>query len=116
VVINERTGTVVSGGAVRIAPVAISHGDLKVSIVTVNEASQPQLIAGFNPGVRSLVVSNTRIEVEERGETGLVTAANDTVADLVQALTRIRTNTRDIISILRALKAAGALYADLVVQ
>jgi flagellar P-ring protein precursor FlgI len=116
VVINERTGTVVSGGAVRISPVAISHGDLKVSIVTVNAASQPAFIAGVNPGVRSLVVSNTRVEVEEKGETGLVTASNDTVADLVQALTRIKTNTRDIISILRALKAAGALYADLVVQ
>lgn len=116
VVINERTGTVVSGGAVRISPVAISHGDLKVSIVTVNTASQPAFIGGVNPGVSSLVVSNTRIEVEEKGETGLVTASNDTVADLVQSLTRIKTNTRDIISILRALKAAGALYADLVVQ
>lgn len=116
VVINERTGTVVSGGDVRISPVAISHGDLKVSIVTVNTASQPQFIAGINPGVNSLIVSNTRVEVEEKGETGFVTASNNTVADLVQSLTRIKTNTRDIISILRAVKAAGALYADLIVQ
>ena len=115
VVINERTGTVVSGGDVRISPVAISHGDLKVSIVTINTASQPQFIAGFNPGVNSLIVSNTRIEVEEKGETGMVTS-NNTVADLVQSLTRIKTNTRDIISILRAVKAAGALYADLIIQ
>lgn len=116
VVINERTGTVVSGGDVRISPVAISHGDLKVSIVTVNTASQPQFIAGVNPGVNSLIVSNTRVEVEEKGETGFVTASNNTVADLVQSLTRIKTNTRDIISILRAVKAAGALYADLIIQ
>jgi len=116
VVINERTGTVVSGGDVRISPVAISHGDLKVSIVTVNTASQPQFIAGFNPGVQTAIVSNTRIDIEEKGETGLVTASNNTVADLVQALTRIKTNTRDIISILRAVKAAGALYADLIIQ
>lgn len=115
VVINERTGTVVSGGDVRISPVAISHGDLKVSIVTVNTASQPQFIAGVNPGVNSLIVSNTRVDVEEKGETGFV-ASNNTVADLVQSLTRIKTNTRDIISILRAVKAAGALYADLIVQ
>ncbi len=116
VVINERTGTVVSGGDVRISPVAISHGDLKVSIVTVNTASQPAFIAGINPGVNTAIVSNTRINVEEKGETGLVTASNNTVADLVQALTRIKTNTRDIISILRAVKAAGALYADLIIQ
>jgi flagellar P-ring protein precursor FlgI len=116
VVINERTGTVVSGGDVRISPVAISHGDLKVSIVTVNTASQPQFISGFNPGVQTAIVSNTRIDIEEKGETGLVTASNNTVADLVQALTRIKTNTRDIISILRAVKAAGALYADLIIQ
>jgi len=115
VVINERTGTVVSGGDVRISPVAISHGDLKVSIVTVNTASQPNFIAGINPGVNSLIVSNTKVDVEEKGETGLV-ASNNTVADLVQSLTRIKTNTRDIISILRAVKAAGALYADLIVQ
>ena len=115
VVINERTGTVVSGGDVRISPVAISHGDLKVSIVTVNTASQPNFIAGINPGVNSLIVSNTKVDVEEKGETGFV-ASNNTVADLVQALTRIKTNTRDIISILRAVKAAGALYADLIVQ
>src|SRR6266568_5032406 len=114
--INERTGTVVSGGDVRISPVAISHGDLKVSIVTVNTASQPAFIAGINPGVNTAIVSNTRINVEEKGETGLVTASNNTVADLVQALTRIKTNTRDIISILRAVKAAGALYADLIIQ
>jgi len=116
VVINERTGTVVAGGDVRISPVAISHGDLKVSIVTVNTASQPNFVAGFNPGVNSLIVSNTRVDVEEKGETGYVAASNNTVADLVQSLTRIKTNTRDIISILRAVKAAGALYADLIVQ
>jgi flagellar P-ring protein precursor FlgI len=115
VVINERTGTVVSGGDVRISPVAISHGDLKVSIVTVNTASQPTAIAGINPGVNSLIVRNTRVDVEEKGETGFV-ASNNTVADLVQSLTRIKTNTRDIISILRAVKAAGALYADLIIQ
>jgi flagellar P-ring protein precursor FlgI len=114
-VINERTGTVVSGGDVRISPVVISHGDLKVSIVTVNTASQPEFIAGINPGVNSLIVSNTRVDVEEKGETGFV-ASNNTVADLVQSLTRIKTNTRDIISILRAVKAAGALYADLIIQ
>jgi len=115
VVINERTGTVVSGGDVRISKVTISHGDLKVSIVTDNTVSQPLLVRQVSPNVRTLAVSNSRVDVEEKSETGLV-AANNTVADLVYALTRIKTNTRDIISILRAVKAAGALHAELVVQ
>lgn len=116
VVINERTGTVVAGGDVRISKVSISHGDLKVSIVTEHSVSQPSFVTATGPGVRTAVVANTRVDVEERGETGFVPATSNTVSELVQALTRIKTNTRDIISILRAIKAAGALHAELVVQ
>lgn len=116
VVINERTGTVVAGGDVRISRVAVSHGELKVSILTDNTVSQPMLVSHTGADVRTALVQNSRVEVEERGETGLVTAGGNTVADLVQSLTRIKTNTRDIISILRAVKAAGALHAELVVQ
>jgi flagellar P-ring protein precursor FlgI len=116
VVVDERTGTVVSGGDVRIARVVISHGDLKLSIVTDNLVSQPLVIGRTGEGVRTEVVSNSRIRVNERDETGYVSASNNTVADLIQALTRIKTSTRDIISILRAVKAAGALHADLVIQ
>lgn len=116
VVVDERTGTVVSGGDVRIARVVISHGDLKLSIVTDNLVSQPLVIGRAGDGIRTEVVSNSRIHVGERDETGYVSASNNTVADLIQALTRIKTSTRDIISILRAVKAAGALHADLVIQ
>jgi len=116
VVINERTGTVVAGGDVRISRVAVSHGELKVSILTDNTVSQPMLVSHTGADVRTALVQNSRVDVEERGETGLVTAGGNTVADLVQSLTRIKTNTRDIISILRAVKAAGALHAELVVQ
>jgi flagellar P-ring protein precursor FlgI len=115
VVINERTGTVVSGGDVRISPVVVSHGDLKVSIVTEHSVSQPMLVRDTGPGVQTLLVSNSRVEVDEKGETGVV-AASSTVADLMRALARMKTSTRDIISILRAVKAAGALHADLIVQ
>lgn len=116
VVINERTGTVVSGGDVRIAKVVVSHGELKVNILTDNTVSQPLLIGYGGDGVRSMRLSNSRVDVEERGETGYVAANGNTVADLVQSLARLKTNTRDIISILRAVKAAGALHAELVVQ
>ena len=116
VVVDERTGTVVSGGDVRIAKVVISHGDLKLSIVTDNTVSHPLLVRQTGPDVRTELVANSRIKVSEGNETGYVSASNNTVADLIQALTRIKTSTRDIISILRAVKAAGALHADLVIQ
>ncbi len=115
VVINERTGTIVSGGDVRISRVVVSHGDLKVSIVTENSVSQPLLVRQAGPGVQSLPVANTRVTVEETSGAGYV-AANNTVGDLVQSLARLKTSTRDIISILRAVKAAGALHAELIVQ
>jgi flagellar P-ring protein precursor FlgI len=115
VVINERTGTVVAGGDVRISKVAISHGDLKLSVVSETGVSQPVVVGRASPGVQTTVVTNSRMEVDERAGSGFV-AASTTVADLVQALTRLKTNTRDIISILRAVKAAGALHAELVVQ
>lgn len=117
IVINERTGTVVSGGDVRISKVFISHGDLKVSVITENSVSQPLLVRQTGPDVRTVVVPNTRIDVSE-GTTGQVamTSTNNTVADLVSALTRIKTSTRDIISIIQTIKAAGALHAELIIQ
>ncbi|MES2933125.1 MAG: flagellar basal body P-ring protein FlgI [Pseudomonadota bacterium] len=116
VVVDERTGTVVSGGDVRIAKIVISHGDLKISIVTDNTVSQPILVRQTGPDVRTEALANTRIKVTENDETGYVSASSNSVADLIQALTRIKTSTRDIISILRAVKTAGALHADLLIQ
>ncbi|HVI96826.1 MAG TPA: flagellar basal body P-ring protein FlgI [Anaeromyxobacter sp.] len=116
VVIDERSGTVVVGGDVRIAPVAISHGDLKVSITDFNSVSLPTGVIDTGRGVRTAFVTNTRVEVDEPSGAGFVPATSNTVADLVQSLARLKVNTRDTISILRAIKAAGALHAELVVQ
>jgi flagellar P-ring protein FlgI len=116
VVINERTGTVVAGGDVRISKVAISHGDLKISIAQHNTASQPMNLVRPGPGIQTEVVTNTRIDVEERNGPGFVNATSPSVADLVQSLNKLKTQTRDVISILRAIKAAGALHAELIVQ
>lgn len=115
VVINERTGTVVAGGDVRISRVAISHGDLKLTVSSETSVSQPTVFGRGSPGVQTEVVTNSRMDVEERPGTGYL-ASGTTVADLVQSLARLKTQTRDIISILRAVKAAGALHAELVVQ
>ena len=116
VVINERTGTVVSGGDVRIERVVISQGELKISIASENTASQPLVVGDAPAGVRTAIVTNTRIEVDEQSAPGFVPPGHNTVADLVQALARMKTNTRDVISILRAIKAAGALHAELIIQ
>lgn len=115
VVLNERTGTVVSGGDVRISKVAISHGDIKVSIRSETTASQPSFIGQAGDGVRTALLTNTQVNVEEPVGAGFVSGGN-TVSDLVQSLARMKTPTRDIISILRAVKAAGALHADLIIQ
>ena len=115
VVINERTGTVVSGGDVRISRVAISHGDVKVTIASQNSVSQPSFLGRTGPGVATAVVTNTQIDVDETTGVGFLAGAG-TVSDLVQSLARMKTSTRDIISILRAVKAAGALHGELVVQ
>jgi flagellar P-ring protein precursor FlgI len=116
VVVNEKTGTVVAGGDVRISPVAISQGDLKISIATVNSVSQPSDVIGGGSGIRTAVVSNSTVDVAEPPGSGYVPPGSTTVAELVQSLARLKANTRDVISILRAVKAAGALHAELVVQ
>ncbi len=115
VVVNERTGTVVSGGDVRISRVAISHGDVKITISSHNSVSQPAFVGRAGPGVATAVVTNTEVDVEEPAGVGFLAGAG-TVSDLVQSLARMKTSTRDIISILRAVKAAGALHGELVVQ
>lgn len=116
VVVNERTGTVVAGASVRIEPVAISHGELKISVTSETNVSQPLVVGGINPGVASIPYTNTRVDVREQAGGTLVTGAGGTVADLVQALARLKTQTRDVVSILKALKTAGALHAELIVQ
>ncbi len=116
VVINERTGTVVAGGDVRIAPVAIAHGDLKIAITTQNTASQPILVSHTGEGVRTAILANSQIKVEEQEVPGFVAPGQTTVADLMQVLAKMKINTRDMISILRALKAAGAMHAELRIQ
>lgn len=116
VVVNERSGTVVAGGGVQISSVVISQGDIKVSVKVENEASQPDVEGGYAPGARSLVVSNTKLAVSEPARDAVVRFPNTTVADLVTGLSRAHVRTREMIAILQAMQAAGALHAEIVVQ
>ena len=116
VVVNERTGTVVSGGDVLLSDVTISHGSLRVSITTDFLASQPTLVARTGPGVRTVVVPDTTVEVTEDPTSTVGLEGGSTVADLVQALNQIGATPRDLIQILQSVKRAGALHAELVIQ
>ncbi|MDA8088968.1 MAG: flagellar basal body P-ring protein FlgI [Nitrospiraceae bacterium] len=110
VVINERTGTVIIGENVRIAPVAIANGNLTVEIKTTYNVSQP---APFAPsGSQTVVVPNTNVNVREQ-KASLMEASGSTLGEVVSALNALGVTPRDLISIMQALKAAGALRAQL---
>lgn len=116
IVINERTGTLVAGGDVTISSIVISQDDVRVTITSDSYASQPSFIAGFAPDVRSLIVTNTTLDVK-RGEDAVVASfPNTTVADLARGLSAAHVDTRRLISILQAIRSAGALHADIIVQ
>jgi flagellar P-ring protein precursor FlgI len=115
VVINERTGTVVVGGNVRLSPAAVSQGDLTVKISAVPIISQP---SPFSQG-QTVVAQQTMTTVSEgQGEQNAVMVLDEpaNVSDLANALNALRVSPRDIISIFQALKQAGALQAELVIM
>ncbi len=116
IVINERTGTVVAGSDVTISSVVIAQGDLRISVKTENQVSQPGLFVGPASGVSSLAVTNSELVVTQGGDEAVVTFPNSTVADLVQSLNMAKVDTRRIIAVLQAMHAAGALNAEIVVQ
>ena len=117
VVINERTGTVVSGGGVRLSNVSVAHGDLKVTVVTDFLVSQPGgVLVNPGPGIRTQVVPRTRIDANEEGLSSVTMPAGATVSDLVAALKQVKSTTREVIAILQSIKRAGALHAELVIQ
>ncbi|HMF58949.1 MAG TPA: flagellar basal body P-ring protein FlgI [Vicinamibacterales bacterium] len=112
VVINERTGTVVVGGSVRLGAAAVAHGNLSVKITTKYEVSQP---SPFSKEGDTVVVPNTQVAISE-GRNQLVTLAEGTTLEsVVHALNALGASPRDIIAIMQALKAAGALRAEIVI-
>jgi flagellar P-ring protein FlgI len=112
VVVNERTGTVVAGGDVALLPVAIAQGGITVKVRETQQVSQPgPLSAGT-----TAVVKQSDVEAEEvvPGVTYLPGAA--TLAEVAQALSTLGVSPRELASILQALRTAGALRAEIVVQ
>ena len=111
VVVNERTGTVVIGADVKLLPAAVAHGNLTVTVSTINEVSQPNAFAqGSTVGF-----SNTEISVNKTPGNIIAMPANSNLNDLVKALNSIGVTPIDLISILQALKKSGSLQAELVI-
>jgi flagellar P-ring protein FlgI len=109
VVVNERTGTVILGEKVRISTVALAHGNLQLEVRPERVASQP---APFSRG-DTVVVQEDKLEVTEDGAAVRLVEGGATLAELVRALNAIGASPRDLIDILLALRAAGALHASL---
>lgn len=111
VVVNERTGTIVMGDQVRISDVAVSHGNLTIRVKTEFQVSQPP---SFAPeGSKTVIVPQQQTDVKEEEAKILVLKSGTTIGEVVRGLNAIGVTPRDLIAILQAIKAAGALQAEL---
>ena len=130
VIVNERTGTIVIGENVRVLTVAVAHGNLSIQIKETKEVSQPlpfaprppregatptQMEGGVvvAPGGSTVVTPETDVSVVEEKNRLLLVPKGRTIGDLVRALNAIGVTPRDLITILQAMKVAGALQGKL---
>ncbi|KZD08158.1 flagellar biosynthesis protein FlgA [Oceanibaculum pacificum] len=111
VVIDEKSGVIVMGENVRINTVAIAQGNLTIRVTETPQVSQPN---PFSQGGQTAVVPRTQIEIDDSADRRLsVMSSGVTLQDLVSGLNALGVGPRDMISILQAIKAAGALQADI---
>lgn len=130
VMLNEKTGTVVMGDNVRISTVAVAHGNLSIQIKEDAKVSQPLPFApappaggaapasgpggtSIAPGGQTVVIPQTTVNAAEEKKYLLMVPQGITIYDVVRALNSLGVSPRDLITILQAIKAAGALQADL---
>jgi flagellar P-ring protein precursor FlgI len=113
VVINERTGTIVAGGDVRLLPAAIAQGGITIAIKQTPQVSQPNPLGGGT----TVTTTETQVETQETLPPALTYVDGAaSLADVAQALSTFGVTPRELASILQALKTAGALRAEVVVQ
>jgi len=109
VVVSERTGTLVAGEGVRLRPVAVAHGGLQVRVQREQQVSQP---ASLGRGT-TVLTSSDQTEASEAGGGAVALPATSTVADLAKALNALGATPRDLIAVLQAIQAVGALDGEL---
>ncbi len=110
VIINERTGTVIMGENVRIATIAIAHGNLSIQVNKTDRVSQP---LPFSRTGETVVTSDREMIVEEGTNPLFLVESGVSIGEVVRALNALGVSPRDLIAIFQALKAAGALQAEL---
>lgn len=110
VVVNEKTGTIVMGGAVTIGACSILHGSLAIQVTTEFQVSQPN---PFSKTGDTKVVPETNVQAQENAAQVVHLKEGATVDELIRGLQTIGASARDIVAILQAIKAAGALNAEL---
>ncbi len=111
IIINARTGTVVIGKYVHVLPAAVSHGSLTVTITEDPQVSQPAPLSGGN----TVVVPRSNIAVEEKADPMFVFNPGVSLDEIVRAVNEVGASPSDLVAILEALKAVGALRAELLV-
>ena len=99
-----------------ISPVVISQGDIRVTVETRNEGVQPLIVAGLANDAGGMVISNSKLSVDQGANDATIKLGSTSIGDLVQGLAGLHVDTRRIISILQAMKSAGALHAEIVVE
>jgi flagellar P-ring protein precursor FlgI len=113
VIIDEASGTIVMGDAVRISTVAIAQGNLTIRVTETPQVSQPGALSNGT----TTTVARTQIQIDDQHDRKLgILDAGVTLRDLVASLNALGVGPRDLISILQSIKAAGALQADLEVR
>lgn len=110
VVVNERTGTVIMGENVRITTIAIAHGNLSIQIDESQNVSQP---LPFSRGGQTVVTPESELVVQEGKNPIFLVESGVSIGEVVKALNALGVSPRDLIAIFQALKAAGALQAEL---
>ena len=113
IVIDERSGIIVIGRDVRVSTVAVAQGNLTV---TISEAPQVSQAQPFAPGGRTVVVPRSRVGVQEEGKKLALVHEGVSLQQIVDGLNALGIGPRDLITILEAIKAAGAIQADIEVM
>jgi flagellar P-ring protein FlgI len=141
IIINERTGTIVMGGSVKLSPVSVVHGSLSIQVVTTYTAAEPDMMPmlpggmspnmagpgmgqGMGPGMppnqggigQPVLVPQTSVNVNDGPAQSMRLDEGANVDELVNGLHAIGATARDVIAILQAIKAEGGMQADLEVQ
>ena len=111
IIINSRTGSVVINGKVTVQPAAVSHGNLTVSISENKQVSQPGALSNGT----TAVTNKSNVQVSEEKNRMFVFNPGVSLDEIVQAVNNIGASPSDLVAILEALKAAGALRAELMV-